>query len=427
MWSMTIRGLIVGCVCLTSVTYAEQLAPVRRSIGFDQAIELTLARNPSLVSAGYHVEIASSQVTQAKLRPNTELQITTENIAGSGRFSSVDSAETTFSLGWVLERGKRTKRIETAQAGVSLAEAERDIKRLDVAAETARLYLDCVSLKATLQQAVEGIALAKTSVSSVGERVNAGRSPDADLARAEVELARAELVSEDLGHELLVAMYRLAAQWGDVNPLFNEVVGSLEEVPKVSSLDDLKKRLQDSADQRWYLNEQRLRESEIRLAQNDAKPNWRLSTGVRRFESTDDHAFVAELSIPLSLRNKNQGRIAGSRAALSLSAARQSEALLRSETKLFAMYQELQHSLHVANAFKKTILPKVEQALLETQRAYETGRYSFYELSSARAELLSARISLVEANVGALKRIIEIERLTGMSLSSSFNPAGGDS
>ena len=167
--------------------------------------------------------------------------------------------------------------------------------------------------------------------------------------------------------------------------------------------------------------------AELSQAQSNARPNWRVSAGVRRFELTNDHAFVAELTIPLAYRNKNQGRIAGAQSALAINRANEAAFGLQTETRLFAMYQNLQHSLHQADALENDILPKVEIALEETERAFAAGRYSFFELSLARAELLAARESAVEAAIDALRNIIEIERLTGVSVTSSLARTGGAS
>jgi len=415
------------CSILTSAALADEqqfTASDRAPINFTRAIALTLERNPSLVASGYQIDLKAAGVLQAGLRPNPELRVSAENFTGSDRYSAVDNAETTISLAWVLERGKREKRVEAARASVSLAETERDIKRMDAAAQTARLFLDCLSFDVRLKQASQAIELAQATVATVTKRVEAGRSPAADRVRAEVDLARAKLIQEDLEHQRLVAVHRLAAQWGTRKPDFTNVLGDFARIPKVRTYEALLEQIKDNPDQRRFLSERRLREFEIQLAEHNVRPNWRVSAGIRRFESSDDHAFVAELNIPLALRNKNQGRIAAARTTLAISSAQQTDALLRIETKLFELYQELQHSLHVAKAYNSDILPKVEQALDETERAYAAGRYSFYELSAARSDLLSAKASSVDATVETLRYIIEIERLTGVSLRSSLTDVG---
>jgi cobalt-zinc-cadmium efflux system outer membrane protein len=156
----------------------------------------------------------------------------------------------------------------------------------------------------------------------------------------------------------------------------------------------------------------------LRLAQQGAKPNWRITAGIRQLQQTDDQAFMAGITIPLATRNRNQGRIAAARAALAMTDASRTATRVAIETQLFALYQELQHSLHRAAMLRDEILPRVEKALDETERAYEMGRYSYFELRVAQADALRARTALVVAFIDAHRNTIEIERLTGATLSS---------
>ena len=115
----------------------------------------------------------------------------------------------------------------------------------------------------------------------------------------------------------------------------------------------------------------------------------------------------------------NSRRIAEARAKLQGVDADRIATQLQIETHLFARYQELQHSLHQTKTLRDEVLPRVEQALADTQSAYASGRYSYLELQLVQAEVLSARTALVEASIDAHKHLIEIERLTGTTLLSS--------
>jgi cobalt-zinc-cadmium efflux system outer membrane protein len=165
-----------------------------------------------------------------------------------------------------------------------------------------------------------------------------------------------------------------------------------------------------------FLSKQRVDEAVLNLARAQRKPDWHVSAGVRRFELSDDEALVANITLPLTLRNRNQGRIAEARANLAQTHADATAARIRYETLLFVVYQELQHSLHRFNTFRDDVIPRYEQALKETRDAYELGRYSYFEWRTVQEELLGARNALLEASVDAHNRAIEIERLTGVRM-----------
>ena len=75
------------------------------------------------------------------------------------------------------------------------------------------------------------------------------------------------------------------------------------------------------------------------------------------------------------------------------------------------------------DALRTAVIPPLEQALTDTRRAYELGRYSYLEWRSVQAELLDAQETLLETSIDAHRYVIEIERLTGAQVTQSrFNP-----
>lgn len=422
MWVSLTR--LVGAWCLLVFASAAGLtqsvfASEGVTIDMGKAIRSTLARNPTLVAFGYQIEVQQARLTQSQLRPNPELNVLVENVLGSGVYEGANAAETTLSMGWVLERGKLEHRVDAARAGVSLLESEANIQRLDAMAQTARLFLVSLANQEQLLQIQEAVTLSEETVEVVRKRVRAGRAPDADLARAEAELARVRLTREDVEHELVTSNYRLSAQWNEFKPSFSRVSGDPRRLPTPAEFSSLLAKIDQNPSLSRYLTQERLHEAELRLAEAEAKPNWRLSAGIRRLEFTDNHAFVAGITIPLATRNQNQGRIAEARAKLAMAGANRTATRLQMETQMFAVYQALQHSLHRARTLRKEILPRIEQALADTQRAYASGRYDYSVMQLLQAEALGTRTALLEASIEVHAHLIEIERLTGTAMPSS--------
>jgi cobalt-zinc-cadmium efflux system outer membrane protein len=414
----------IGAWCvLTSLCTAAFAQPeavgAPRTIGMAEAIANTLSRNPSLTAFGHELQAQEGRIIQSELRPNLEVGVLVENVLGTDEFESYDSAETTLSLGWLWERGKREYRVEAARAGLSVLESEAEYRRLNAAAETAHIVLDCLAQQERLLRLDEAVELAEQAVRTVQRRVQAGKSPDAELSRAEADRERVRLQLEDASHLLLTAYRRLAAQWGESEPGFDRVAGDLYELPEPDGFAALVERLEHNPEIQRHLARQQQRETELRLAEAEARPDWRFTAGARRFEYNDDYALVAGLTIPLTTRNRNQGRIAEAQARLALSGADEAARRIELETELFVLHQELTHNLHRTAALSEQILPRVEAALGDTERAYELGRYGYLELQSAQREVLDARTALVGAAVDAHRSVIEIERLTGAALPSA--------
>ncbi len=419
MWGLLTRrtGAFLFLLLLSAIVRAEPGPPGEsQTISLNEAVARTLLRNPELIAFGHQLQAQDGRVLQAGLAPNPELSFTVEDALGTGRFSGTDSAQTTLSIAWILERGVRHRRLDTARAGVSLIAVEADIMRLDAAAETARLLFSCLANQARMASASEAVRLAQETVRAVHKRVAAGKSPQAELARAQAELARMTLNQEDVGHRLLSSRRRLAAQWGETRPGFVRVDGDLLALPNPESFTTLKTRIDQNPEFARFLSKQRVDEAQVRLARAQRKPSWRVSAGVRRLEISNDEAFIANITLPITRRNWNQGRVAEARATLAQTNADAVAARVRIETSLFVIYQELEHSLHRAKTFRDDVIPRIEQALTETHRAYELGRYSYFEWRTVQEDLLAARSALVEASVDAHRKAIEIERLTGVRI-----------
>jgi len=416
--------LLLPCLLLgTTVSVASDLRAATRSLSLHEAVTKTLVNNPDLRAFGYQLKAQKGRVLQAGLAPSPELNVVLEDVLGTNKYNGMDSAQATVSIGWVLERGVRQRYVDAARAGLFLFSVEADIKQLDAAAETARRYLVSLANQARMVNADKTVKLAEETIEAVQKRVRAGKTPEAELSRAQAELARRKLEREDIEHELVSANRRLAAQWGETALNFARVEGNIVNLPQVASFETLKSRLQKNPDFARFLSDQRLKKAQLQLAQAQNKPGWRVNAGVRRFQSTNDQAFVAGITIPFGERTRNPGRIAEASANLDKVDLEENAARVRIETALHVFYEKLQHSLHVINTVRDDIIPPLEQALTETRRAYNLGRYSYLEWRSVQAELLDAHDALIEASINAHRNIIEIERLTGVRIAQpTTNP-----
>ncbi len=423
MWGLLARRTS-ACCCLTLFTVLasaqdhDVVLPDGPPIDLPEALARAMTRNPELVAFGYQIEFAKGALLQAGLRPYPEIAVEVENAFGTGAFNTTDRMDLTVTLGWVLERGVRDRRVDAATADIALTSFDAELMRLDVAAETARRFIECMAFQARLLTAIEGVQFAEETIEAARERIAVGRALDAELARAEAELVRAGLVQEDYEHELLSALHLLSAQWGETEPDFGSVSGDLATLPVLEPVETFVARADQNPDLARYMSEQRVFEAELRLAQSQARPSWTVFGGIRRLEFFGDYALVGGITIPLAVRNKNQGRIAAAQANIARTDAESSAARVRVETTLFVLWQELRHHIQTAIGLRDEVIPRIESALADTRRAYELGRYSYFEWSAVLAELLQANNDLLEANIGARQVIIEIERLTGVGIAA---------
>ena len=392
-------------------------------INLQDAIARTFEHNPALRAFSYALKAQSGRQLQAGLAASPEISLDIEDALGSGPFDSIDNAQMTLGIAWVLEGDIRQSHSDVARGGAALLSTQATIKRLDAAAQTARLYVLSLANQARLGNALKTVALAEETVHVVHKRVSAGKTPGAELARARAELARRQLAHEDIEHELRSAIRLLAAQWGETQPGFARVEGDIFTLPATLPFTTLKSQFERSPNFTRLMSKKSLRQSQLKLAQSQSNPPWRVNLGLRHFETTNDQSLVAGISLPFGERSRNTGNIIAAQENLSQTVAQADALKVRFETMLYVLSEELQHSLHRIDAYRSDIIPQLEEALKETRKAYNLGRYSYLEWRSAQAELLDARSAIVEASVEAHLKMIEIERLTGVSMKKLTQPA----
>ena len=411
------RTAVIAILAIfASATSVAQDRGTTGVIDLPYALSRTLSDNPDLIAAGYQMQVQDARVLQAGIKPPPELNIEIENILGSGPNDLLQGMQTTASIAWILERGVRARRVSAARARSTLLETQITLQRLDAAAETARRYVQCLVLQNRLQNATGGIRLGQEVVEATQRRVTAATMPTAELTRAQADLRRMELIAEDLEHELEAAFHRLAQQWGSTDPEFSRVIGDLFSIPNIENFETLQARLAQNPDIERYLSLQRMNNAQLKLEEAKNKQSWRVSGGLRWMEQTNNHAFVADITIPLGNDNSNRGRIAEQRAIIARTEAEKQAQRLKIETDLYVIYLELEHSIHLTRAFSTDIIPLYEQAMKETQLAYESGRYSYLEWSTSQLNLLNVRYELIDAATSIYQNLIEIERLTGVTI-----------
>ncbi len=421
MWAaLTYRDVVRICLSLLILLSPLTAAPEERpAMTLKMAVERALVRHPALALSTHEREIETGRLRQAGVRPRVGLDLEVENFLGSDLHEDFGYAETTLSLIWVLERGKRQRRLTAAQAAVDAASVTTELRRLDVAADTADAFLDVLRDQERLALASTAVRLGEEALATVAESVRVGRSSAIDQARAEADLAWARLAEEDVSHELLVSKRALASHWGAAGTDFTTAVGDLNKHPAPDSYSELLARVAASPGINQYLTRGRVKQAELALAEAQSKQDWLVRTGARYLGTTDEVAFVAGLTLPIGRAAPNVGQIESARAEAALADAALVARRLEIETTLYRLHQALSHNLHRAAAIGEEVIPLLESVVNDAGDAYTAGRFSYFELRQAQQALLEARHTFLEENYLGQTNRVAIERLTGTTVGST--------
>jgi cobalt-zinc-cadmium efflux system outer membrane protein len=405
-------------VLALGVTRMANAAPLT----LDRAIAEAVRHNPELATLPLQRRVLEARGQQAALPPALNVGLELENVLGTGDARGVRVGEATLSLSSVVELGgKRTARVDAARSALGSFDTERSARQLDVLAEVTRRFIDAAAATERVHLAERAAGIAQRTLANAERRVKAAKAPHVEVDRAEIAVQRAKLTERKARADADAARRQLAATWGSTDAVLDgtpigDVDARLLDVPSVADFDALVARLDASPDFLRFASEARLRDAELRLAQTQSRPNLQWSAGVRRLQESRDQAFVAGLSIPIGSARRAESGIAEARAQRELVDVERSAAQVRVRATLYALHRSLREAVAAVEALRTTMLPRMEEALKETQYAFDRGRYGYLELVDAQREYLDVQSALIDASTDAHLLQTEIERLTATAL-----------
>jgi len=392
-------------------------APPGEPLTLAVALATALQNNPSLQAYAFEPRVAEARVLQAGIRPNPELSVVAENFLGTGALAGVRGLETTLQLSQLIDLGgNRARRVEAAEGERALADVDYETRRVDVLAEVARRFIEVVADTERLAAASRARELGEQTVTAVRQRVEAAVSSPLDLHKARSALARLRIEEEHAEHELAAHRQSLAAVLGQTEPTFGPTPADLLRLPAVPEFAVLAARLEQSPALARFSVETRWREAQVRLAQSLRRSGLRVSGGMRRVENTDDFGLVAGLSIPLPVRDQQQGAIREARERQAQLAAATEALRLEMRATLFDVYQEMLHARTALTQLQQEVIPLAGETLALADQGYRAGRFSLLELLDAQKSLIELRGQAVANAATFHLHVIEIERLLGAPL-----------
>jgi len=200
----------------------------KERLTLDQAIVYVLEHNPMLKAADYDSRAAAARIRTARITPGLLSSIELDNFGGGGSHSGSDKLETTLRLSKVLELGdKAALRGEFSHDEAMLLRDEQDSERLDLLAETTKRFTHVITDQQRIAIAFDSLTLAKNTLAIVQQRVAAGKSPNTELRRSKITLARKKLELDHAEHELETSRVKLATLWGDTRASFSRADAEL--------------------------------------------------------------------------------------------------------------------------------------------------------------------------------------------------------
>jgi outer membrane protein, heavy metal efflux system len=366
--------------------------------------------SPRLLEVAAGVEAAEGHARQAKAWPAPVVGIEREDFNGSGLYHGSALAQTTLSISEPLEiGGHRKARIEASRANVSAAQARRAQARVELGYDLALAYAAAEAAGARSDLLTQDLDRAREDVRSARALVDAGKEGELRAVQAEAAASAAKAELEAAKADAVGALARLSALVGSRDP-FDRVQPSLLRAAArraVTTTDiPVAPEVLTAEAQRTTA------ERRVLVEQKRAIPIPSFTLGRRHLAGVDEDVWVAGISIPLPIFDRNRGDIAAARAELRAAEARLDAARLDADAEGRAARAEA-----AAIEARLTASTQAEQSANEAYRlarvGYEAGRTPLFELQGTRRALTEAQLRSLDARVANVRAQATLDRLAG--------------
>ncbi|CAN7262128.1 TolC family protein [Phenylobacterium sp. LjRoot225] len=408
------RPLRAAALGLSALGLCAGAAAAEPAPPFAELLREAQQRAPRLAEALAEIARAEGLSQQAGTRPNPTLGLEVENFSGSGPFRGADLAETTATLEQTLELGgKRRARASAGRAEVEAARRRAVRIRGEYAFDLAVAYAEAEASDRRLRLATDSAALAEEDARVAGALVDAGREADLRRVQARGALQAARASIDEARAARATAFDNLTALAGAPAPITSVPVSLLDQRrPLFATANPA------ASGTAAYLAAEAERDAaarRLRVERTRAVPDLSVSVGLRRFQDDDATAFVAGLSAPLPLFDRNRGNISAARAEVAAAEARLNAARLDAEASARSSAARLtaaESRLASAQEGERT----ADEAYRLTRIGYEGGKLALIELLNARRALTDARTQTIAAAVESVSAQAALARLNGGAL-----------
>ncbi|MBC8096812.1 MAG: TolC family protein [Akkermansiaceae bacterium] len=404
----------------TAANWSPFISPVKEPTGvltLREALALALTENPELAPFAWQARVNEARVLQAGRRLNPELGLEVEDVLGTGDFQGFRQAQTTLQLSQVIElSGQRAARSEVASQARDITKSEYELKRVEVLGEVTQRFIQVVANQHALDLALTNRQLAEDALQIVRERVTAGKGSALEERKAQVALARGEVLVGSARHILEASRKKLSSSWRSAQPVFVRAEADLFARKSVPPFEGLANRISNSPEIIRWVSETKLRAAEIKLADARRVPGVAVGGGIRHLAGPGDMAFVLGLSMPLQLFDRNQDGAAEARALLSRTGAQQKAAEVRLGAVLLGLYEEMARAVQIMDGLQKEIVPKAEDALAISRDGFAQGRFSYLEVLDAQRTLFDIKQEYIQTATAYHQFLVELERLIGQPI-----------
>jgi cobalt-zinc-cadmium efflux system outer membrane protein len=401
MAALVILGLYPSGVQAQSAT-PPPAAATEQTFTLEQALALAGGLSPSLAASSAGVQAASAGLSVAGLRPNPVIVAEAANVAGSGQYRGLRSAETTAGLALPLELGgKRSARVAVANAQVDRAQIGAAIAVAELTLAVTQTFNEAAAAERRLTVARDQSGIADEAFRAARVRVTAGAASPIEQQRADVLRINAQTALERAVRTAEVARGNLARLIGQpvtgvLDTAWFDRIGGFGPVQAIAAEGTLALAAATA--------DTRAASAQVRLARAQRIPDVTVSASARRLAATNDVAAVLGVSIPIPFFNNGRAAISQATALQTQAEAIRRVVILEVQRDIANAQAALANAAASARNAGGPALAAAAEAARIARIGYTGGKFSQLELLDAERTLAQTRAEATDAPTMMQKR-----------------------
>lgn len=393
---------------------------IGRELTLDQAVVQALAGNKDLAASALEVEKAEGRVLQAGLPRNPSIEI---GARSDLLFGNEGERGVTLGLSQAIPRKDRLRKSREA-ASLSVEQKRalvRDSQR-QLVGEVETLFVRILNLTRQAEARQRLLTLGEQLAALIAQRYQKGEVPQTDIAPIQIENAKLGQEQQLLLAERAAAKLRLKRLLGLPAEELLAVVGDPEElITRIGAATGSAVTAENRPDYEAAQIAVNQADAEVRVAKVEAYDDltvgvsyegersvFNAPVGVKR-----DNFLGASISIPLPVRNKNQGRIIEQQAAHRQAEAELTALRLNISSEIAQARVAISQLAPVLSDYREKLIPLAEQQFQAMQRAYERGEQGIAPVFQAQQQRFAAELDYLGHQARYAELLIALETALG--------------
>jgi outer membrane protein, heavy metal efflux system len=411
-------GMVFYCAVFVNTAFGQATAGSVR-LTLEQAIDLAIQRNHSLLATRTNIQQNLAQEVTANLRPNPTFFTDWEYLPlykpNVGILDYLhDSTEGDVGLSYMFERGeKRQHRLGAAQDATAVTRAQVTDSERGLAFQVGQLFINVQLAQSTLDLAQQDLKSFQDTVNISARQYQIGAIAENDFLKIKLQLVQfqSDVEQAELSKEQALSDLRQQLGYESV-PADYDVTGSFDYQPLAVKLDDLEaKALQNRPDLRAAVLGVKASNSQYTLAKANGKQDYTVSGNYSHVNGLS--ALTFSFSIPVPIFDRNQGEIARTRYAINQAKEQQSAANGQVLTDVKDAYEAMRSNDRLVQIYRSGVLEDNKRSRDISEYSYRRGATALLDFLDAERSYRATELAYRQAVAAYLTAIEQLRQAVG--------------